>query len=93
MLRAFMQYYLAVNAVNISFCFLMLMFTGLLWLPVLFCSIGIAVGIGSYNYFFSNQYYFYYNLGFTRRRLAIAVLACNFFIALLPALLIYLLNA
>ena len=50
MLRAFMQYYLAVNAVNISFCFLMLMFTGLLWLPVLFCSIGIAVGIGSYNY-------------------------------------------
>ncbi|WP_297332292.1 hypothetical protein [Flavobacterium sp.] len=91
--RAFLHYYIAVNSVNISFCLLMLMFTNLMWLPFIFCTVGLAVGIVSYNYLFSNQYYFYYNLGFTRQKLAIAVLACNFFAALLPALLIYPFNA
>jgi hypothetical protein len=84
-MRAFWNYYFTVNLVN--FCFsamAALISVNAKWLPILFCTAGIPVGILAYNTFFKNQYYFYHNLGYSRQKLAGMTFGFN----LVPSLLL-----
>lgn len=88
-MRAFWNYYISINAVNLLASILIAIMNGLIWLPLSLCSFGLGIGLFVYQFFFKDQYYLYYNLGYTKIRLAVMVFACNAIIAL-PFLLIYL---
>ncbi|MEL1243002.1 hypothetical protein AAEO56_01900 [Flavobacterium sp. DGU11] len=87
-MKAFWNYYITVNVFNCCFSFIAAFFSAkAVWFPILFCSMGIAVGILAFNTFYKAQYYFYHNLGYTRQRMAFMTFAVN----LVPGLLILLL--
>lgn len=86
-MRAFWNYFVTINAVNLPASIVIGVIAGLQWLPVAFCSFGLGIGLLAYNVFYKNQYYFYYNLGYTRTKLAVMVFTINTIIAL-PMLLI-----
>ncbi|AWH85532.1 hypothetical protein HYN59_10605 [Flavobacterium album] len=87
-MKAFWNYYITVNIVNCCFSLLVALFSlSAVWFPIIFCTIGIAVGIFTFNVFYKAQYYFYHNLGYTRQRLAFMTFGIN----LLPGLILLLL--
>jgi hypothetical protein len=89
--KAFVHYFLIINAVNLPASIAIAIVFGISWLPIAFCTFGLLLGLLSYNAFFKNQYYLYYNLGYTKPRLVAMVLACNTFISVPVVLLILLL--
>ena len=88
-MRAFWNYYFTINVVNVLASIIIAIMNGPVWLPLSLCSFGPGIGLLAYYIFYKDQYYFYYNLGYTKKRLALMVFACNAIIAL-PLLLIYL---
>ena len=83
-IRAFWQYYKITTAVNLVYSVLMALFIQkAFWFPILFASFGIGVGILFFNYYYKAQYYFYHNLGYTRKRLALNTFLVNLPIAVL----------
>lgn len=88
-MKAFTRYYLIVNTINIMFCLLTAIMGNILWTLFLFCSVGIVIGIIGFNYYYKNEYYFYYNLGYTRGKLARMVFIFNIILTL-PFLLLIL---
>jgi len=81
-MRAVLQYFITVNAFNLLFCAVLSIISGPAAIPFIFCSGGLLAGLGLYHYYFKNQYYFYYNLGYTRTRLAFILLGVNILIAI-----------
>lgn len=82
-IKAFWHYYLTVTVVNVLFSAVMALFTqNVYWLPILFASIGIGTGVLFFNHYFANQYYFYHNLGYTRKKLALNTFFINLPIAI-----------
>lgn len=67
--RAFWKYYLDVNLYNFYFSIIFAFTSGFFWALVIFCSFGLFVGALGYQYFKKNEYYMYYNLGFTKLKL------------------------
>ncbi|WGK65791.1 hypothetical protein [Croceiramulus getboli] len=72
------KYYLDVTAYNTAISLLVggwlaisnySLAIGLLYGGFFFAVFGTGLGILAFNYFQSNQYYLYHNLGFTRKRL------------------------
>ncbi|MFP9098334.1 hypothetical protein ACLI09_04710 [Flavobacterium sp. RHBU_24] len=88
-MRAFFQYLLTVNIFNFIASLILSVAFGLGYFPVLFCTFGLGVGIIVYGFYFKQQYYFYYNLGFTRAKLVRMAFVTNF---ILSAPFIILLN-
>jgi len=84
-MRAFRQYYLTLLLFNLCFTAASAVFGNLLLLPIIFCTAGFAFSLFAFNKFFSKQYYFYNNIGFTRQKLAVMTFAVN----LVPASLIF----
>lgn len=81
-IKVFWQYYRSITAVNILFSAVMALITqNVFWMPILFTTIGIGAGILFFNYYFSNQYYFYHNMGYTRKKLAMNTFFVNLPIA------------
>lgn len=91
-MRAFFNYFLTVNLFNIGATLLFCLIVSPYWIPVLFCTFGLAAGLYLYQYYFKNQYYFYHNLGFTKKKLVVMTLSINAIIAII-ALIIILLSA
>jgi len=87
-MKAFFNYYLTINCINLPASILIALIAGANWLPISFCTFGLAMGLLAFNLLFKNQYYFYYNLGFTKTRLALMVFGFNCVIALLLFLII-----
>lgn len=77
-IKAFLHYYKTITAVNVIFSVIMALFTqNIYWLPILFSTFGIGVGVLYFNYYLKNQYYFYHNLGYTRKKLVLKTLFIN----------------
>jgi hypothetical protein len=77
-IKAFLHYYKTITVINLVFSAIMALFTqNIYWFPILFSTFGIGVGILYFNYYFKNQYYFYHNLGYTRKKLALNTLFIN----------------
>lgn len=91
-MRAFFNYYFTVNLFNLIATVLFTMVASLYWLPILFCTFGLAAGLFAFEFFYKNQYYFYHNLGFTRKKLAVMTFSINAVIALFAFIIILLLS-
>ncbi len=88
-MRAFWNYYFTINIVNCCFSLIVALVSAkAIWFPVLFCTMGIAVGTLAFNTFYKAQYYFYHNLGYTRKRLTFMTFVINLFAGILMLLLI-----
>ena len=85
------MYFLTINAINLPVSILVGIVSTVKWMPLSFCSFGLAIGLLGYSTFFEKQYYFYHNLGYTRRRLAAMVFAFNAILAVPVLLIIYIL--
>ena len=81
-MKLFFNYYKTVTLINLCFCLCAAILTlNVIWFPFLFCTLGIAVSMLGYNFFFKDQYYFYHNMGYTKKKLALMTFGIN----LLPA--------
>ncbi|SHI30548.1 hypothetical protein SAMN04488096_10122 [Mesonia phycicola] len=79
--KAVLKYVLDVNIFNVVFCLLVGAFSSVFWSAVLFSTVGIFVGYLGFKTFKKNEYYTYYNLGYTKKHLLKRVLLLNFFIS------------
>lgn len=88
MIKVLFKYYFDVNFFNIIYTVLLsVLFLGYLYVPIIFSSVGTLLGIISFRYFYDNEYYFYHNLGFTKRRLNLSVLLLNIFVSIVVTLI------
>ncbi|MEM7186214.1 MAG: hypothetical protein AAF466_06105 [Bacteroidota bacterium] len=69
-LRAYWQFYRSLLPFCVSFGVVAMIAVGLLWGFVFFSSVGWLVGLLGFATFRKDEYYFYYNLGITKQRLA-----------------------
>lgn len=76
--RAFWHYYRITSIANLvySSIFAAIKFD-FIWLFLIYGTFGTGVGILFFNYYYKNQYYFYHNLGYTRRKLALNTFLVN----------------
>lgn len=64
--KAIRQYFLDINMFNVPFSLIFGLVFGILWSAIIFSSFGIVIGYLGYQTFKKNEYYIYYNLGFTK---------------------------
>jgi hypothetical protein len=64
--KALWNYFLDINMFNLPFCFIIGLTSGFLSSIIVFPTFGVAIGYLGYHTFKKNQYYAYYNLGFTK---------------------------
>lgn len=76
------QYYIDTTKFNLAFCICCLAIGNPFWVAVIFGTLGNAVGVLGYGQFHKNEYYTYYNLGFTKRKLIKTVCIFNFLVAI-----------
>ena len=86
--KAFWNYYLTINAVSVP-ASAVLAIAGLHWFPIAMCTFGPCMGLLAYHTLYRQHYYFYYNLGYTKTRLAVMVFALNALMAV-PLLILIL---
>lgn len=67
--KAIWKYFLDINMFNVPFCIIIAFMTNVLWAVIVFSSFGILIGYLVHRIFKKNEYYTYYNLGFTKRYL------------------------
>ncbi|MCH3884684.1 hypothetical protein [Tenacibaculum aquimarinum] len=67
--KAIGKYFIDINIFNIPFSLLIGLTLGFLWSIITFCSLGILIGYLGFDFFKENEYYSYYNLGFTKSNL------------------------
>ena len=84
----FWKYYLDVNSYNLFFSLFFALMNGILWGLIIFCSIGLFVGTLGFKYFKKNEYYMYYNFGFTKFKLLKNVWLLNLIVSL-PILIVF----
>ena len=85
--RAIWKYFCDINMFNAAFCSLVVMLFGVSWGLLMFCTIGILIGRYGFKVFKNDEYYMYYNLGFTKKALLIKIFYMNLLICL-PFLLL-----
>lgn len=81
-LRPYWQFYKDLFPFVISLGVLCALSFGALWGYVLFGTVGIAFGFIGFSVFRKEEYYFYYNLGITKRMLFTRVLIINLLVGL-----------
>ncbi len=84
---ALLKYYTDVSLYNLGASVIVSLYTSILWGLFTFCTLGVGIGWLCFQYFKKNEYYFYYNLGWTKWRLISFVVVINMVIAI-PILLI-----
>jgi hypothetical protein len=75
--KAIWKYFLDINMFNIPFSLVLGLISGILWSVILFSSFGILIGFLGFHVFKKNEYYTYYNLGFTKSKLMKKVWVLN----------------
>lgn len=81
--KATLKYVIDVNVFNLIVSAIIGVISGFPWFLISFCSVGIFMGLLGFQYFKKNEYYMYYNLGYTKIRLILNVVGINILIALL----------
>ncbi len=76
------KYAFDINTFNLVFSLVIGIIMGFFWSIVIFCSFGILIGYLVFNLFKKNEYYMYYNLGFTKKNLLLHVWLLNLIISL-----------
>jgi hypothetical protein len=75
--KAIGKYFLDINMFNIPFSLVIGMTLSFFWGIITFCSFGILIGYLGFDFFKENEYYSYYNLGFTKSNLLKKVVLLN----------------
>lgn len=71
------QYYLDVTKFGLAYYVISLLILSPVYAALSFGIFGTFVGLIGYNQFHKNEYYTYYNLGFTRKKLIIGTFIFN----------------
>lgn len=79
--KAIWKYFLDINMFNLPFSMVFSLVFGVLWGVVVFSSFGVLIAYLGYYTFKNNEYYVYYNLGFTKTNLIKKVWFLNFIIS------------
>lgn len=79
--KAIWKYFLDINMFNTPFSLIFGLIFGFLWSVIMFSSFGILVGYLGYQTFKKDEYYAYYNLGFTKTNLIKKVWLMNMVIS------------
>lgn len=82
MIRAYWQFYKTIFPFIAAFSILGIAFMGLYWGFVLFVTFGLLIGFLGFQYFYSDQFYFYFNLGLTKWKLIGASFLLNLLIGI-----------
>lgn len=85
--KAVWKYYLDINMYNIPFSLIFGFVFGIIWNIIIFSSFGVLIGYLGYQTFKKNEYYTYYNLGFTKVNLIKRVWLINMLISSLILLI------
>ncbi len=85
--NAFWKYYRDFNFFNLTFSVLSGIYFGVLSGILIFLSFGMLIGYLGFAYFRKDEYFLYYNLGFSKKFLIKKVWICNLIFAV-PFLLI-----
>ncbi len=64
--KAIGKYFLDINMFNIPFSLVIGLTLGVFWSIITFSTFGILIGYLGFYFFKENEYYSYYNLGFTK---------------------------
>ncbi|MDV6166833.1 hypothetical protein R1T16_00245 [Flavobacterium sp. DG1-102-2] len=92
-MKTFWHYYIKTTLVNLVASILLAFFSqNIYWLPILFATFGIALGILAFDYYYKHEYYFYHNMGYTRLTLALKTFYINLVIGV-PVLTLIILFA
>lgn len=67
--RAFLKFYGDINLFNLPISLIAGFLAGPAYGLLVFCSFGIGIGFLGFRYFKENEYYLYYNLGWTKTKL------------------------
>lgn len=79
--RAFWKYYRDFNLYNLVFSVICGIYLGAMSGFLIFLSFGMLIGYLGFNYFRKDEYYLYYNLGFSKKFLIKTVWMYNFVFA------------
>ena len=82
------KYFWEVNIYNIPVAILIGFSAGPVYGLIIFCSVGIFLGLFGFKYFKNNEYYTYYNLGYSKTDLIKRIFRRNLIIASLIFLII-----
>ena len=88
MIQARLKYYYDLTLYNFGFSFLIGLLIGINAGIISFGTFGMLAGLLLYRYFQSNQYYFYYNLGLSKKALITTTWIINFTIAAILLLIV-----
>ena len=80
--KAIWKYFLDLNLYNLLFSLVISTVVGFLWGLLFFSSFGILIGFLGFHFFKKNEYFTYYNLGFTKKALLLKVWFLNLLISL-----------
>ena len=83
MSKALLKYYYDVTRYNLAFSILAGVMKGIAAAVFSFGTFGMVIGIICFNQLQKNQYYFYYNMGYTKLRLISITWGLNLIIAAL----------
>lgn len=81
--KAISKYCWDINMFNVAYSLIFAFTSGILWSIIIFSSFGIFIGYLGYQTFKKNEYYAYYNLGFTKTDLLKRVWLINMVISFL----------
>lgn len=82
------KFYIDVTKFSLAFCIVLIPLAGILPSIITFGVLGTPLGLLGYNQFHKNEYFTYYNLGFTKRQLILKTWLFNI-ILMAPLFLLY----
>ncbi len=88
-MEVYFNYYKYVLIYNLTFSTAIALVLGPLLGGLVFATFGLVLGIIIYNIIHKNQYYFFYNLGITKRKLMFNAFLINPFVSLLVCAVFY----
>ena len=87
MSKALLKYYCDVTRYNLAFCILVGILKGITAAVFSFGTFGMLMGVICFGYLQNNQYYFYYNLGYTKLKLVSTIWGLNLLVTALVLLI------
>jgi hypothetical protein len=88
-MRIILKYFIDVNLFNIIYSILVgVIFLNPKYIPICFGSCGTFLGFLSYNYFYKNEYFFYFNLGYSKKKLFKIMWILNLIISIITFLIV-----